>query len=69
MGDRAAALMISDSEFVGRIEGDAHVGETAAIVPSITGRAWTTGTHQVTVDPSDPWPQGYRIGDTCPVTE
>ncbi len=31
------------------------------------GRAWITGTRQLMLDPTDPWPEGYRIGDTWPV--
>jgi len=37
-----------------------------AIVPSLKGRAWITGTHQHMLDPQDPWPSGYRIADTWP---
>ncbi|MGN6538269.1 MAG: proline racemase family protein, partial [Mesorhizobium sp.] len=32
----------------------------------ISGRAWITGTHQVMLDPGDPWPAGYRLADTWP---
>ena len=67
IGDSFIARSIMDSEFIGRIEAVTQVGDHAAIVPSITGRAWITGTHQVMLDPSDPWPEGYRIGDTWPV--
>ena len=42
--------------------------ETDAIVPTVSGRAWITGTHQLMLDPDDPWPEGYRIADTWPVT-
>jgi proline racemase len=35
-------------------------------VPSISGRAWITGTHQHMLDPDDPWPAGYRLSDTWP---
>jgi len=42
----------------------AKVGDKAAIVPEISGRAWITGIHQHMLDPSDPWPTGYRIADT-----
>ncbi len=65
-GDRLIARSIIDSRFDGRIEGEITVGETPAILPSITGRAWITGTHQLTLDPADPWPDGYRVGDTWP---
>ena len=37
-----------------------------AIVPVVSGRAWITGVHQHMLDPSDPWPRGYRLADTWP---
>jgi proline racemase len=69
VGDSFIAKSIIDSEFRGRIEAEARVGDKAAIVPSITGRAWITGTHQFLLDPTDPWPEGYRIGDTWPMAK
>jgi len=65
-GESLLARSIIDSEFVGRIETETTIGELAAIVPSIEGRAWRTGTRQLTVDPDDPWPEGYRVSDTWP---
>ena len=49
-----------------RIEARTTVGEHPAVVPSISGRAFITGTHQHTLDPADPWPGGYRMSDTWP---
>jgi len=66
IGDRYIARSIIGSEFQCQIESEATVGEKPAIIPSITGRAWITGTHQHTLDPDDPWPEGYRLGDTWP---
>ncbi len=66
VGDRLIMTSIIDSEFHGQILEDTIVGEREAIVPSISGRAWLTGTWQLTLDPSDPWPQGYRVADTWP---
>ena len=34
-----------------------------AVVPTIRGRAWIAQHCQVVVDPSDPFPQGYTVGD------
>ena len=67
VGDTFIARSIIDSTFQGRVVAETQVGDAGAIVPSVTGRAWITGTHQVMVDPSDPWPEGYRIGDTWPM--
>jgi proline racemase len=50
--------------FEGRIVGAAKVGDLAAILPEISGRAWITGIHQHLLDPADPWPEGYRLSDT-----
>ena len=44
----------------------ARVGGREAVVPSLNGRAWITGTHQHVLDPGDPWPEGYRLSDTWP---
>ena len=66
-GDRLIARSIIDSRFDGRIESETSLAGTPAILPSISGRAWITGTHQHMLDPQDPWPGGYRIGDTWPM--
>ncbi len=66
IGDRYIARSIIGSEFHCQIESQAVVGEKPAIIPSITGRAWITGTHQHMLDPDDPWPEGYRLADTWP---
>lgn len=66
VGDTFTARSIIGSEFHGRIAGTTLVGDTAAIIPEITGRAWITGTHQHMLDPDDPWPEGYRLSDTWP---
>jgi proline racemase len=65
-GDSYIATSIIGSTFTGRIEELAEVGGKPAIVPSVTGRAWITGTRQEMLDPQDPWPQGYRLTDTWP---
>lgn len=65
-GDPFVGISPIDSRFECRIESEAMVGDRPAIVPSLAGRAWITGTHQHTVDPADPWPRGYRLSDTWP---
>jgi proline racemase len=67
LGDTLLARSIIDSEFLGRIEEEVSIGDTAAIRPSISGRAWITGRSQLTLDPQDPWPEGYRLSDTWPM--
>ena len=66
VGDRFVGRSIIGSEFHCRIDSMTEVAGRAAIYPCISGRAWITGTHQHLLDPSDPWPQGYRLSDTWP---
>jgi len=66
VGDRYLARSIIGSTFLGRIEADTTLAGRPAIIPSISGRAWITGTRQEMLDPDDPWPQGYRLSDTWP---
>ncbi|KPA20764.1 Proline racemase [Shimia sp. SK013] len=63
-GQTFEARSIIGSTFTGRILGHTQVGNTPAILPEISGRGWITGTHQHMLDPSDPWPTGYRLSDT-----
>ena len=65
-GDRFIGVSLIGSCFDCRIEGETTVSGRPAILPSLAGRSWITGTHQVTVDPDDPWPRGYRLSDTWP---
>lgn len=64
VGERFVARSIIGSTFTGEILGTAQVGDRPAIRPQISGRGWITGTHQHMLDPSDPWPGGYRLRDT-----
>ena len=68
-GDKMIGRSIIDSEFYCSIASECKVANKAAIIPTIRGRAWITGTHQIMVDPSDPWPEGYRLSDTWPVKQ
>lgn len=58
------AVSIIGSEFTGRIAGLTRVAGRPAVIPEISGRGWITGTHQHMLDPTDPWPEGYRLSDT-----
>ena len=68
VGDTMRHASLIGSTFRGRIVGDTRVGDRAAIVPAIAGRAWITGFHQYVLDPDDPYPQGYVLNDTWGVT-
>ncbi len=67
VGERYIARSVINSRFDGRIVKTAKVGDKDAIIPELSGRGWITGTYQHMLDPSDPWPEGYRIGDTWPM--
>jgi proline racemase len=49
------------TRFVGRLLAETTVGGRTAVSPSITGRAWVTGTAQFTLDPEDPFPAGFVL--------
>lgn len=49
------------STFIGRLVEEAEVGGHQAVVPTITGRAWVTGTAQYMLDPTDPYPEGFEL--------
>jgi proline racemase len=62
--DRLTTVSLIGSTFSGRILGTTTVGGVPAILPELGGRAWITGLHQHLLDPTDPWPGGYRLSDT-----
>ena len=64
VGDRLTAMSLIGSTFTGKIVEETTVKGRPAIVPEISGRGWITGVHQHMLDPSDPWPEGYRLSDT-----
>lgn len=66
VGEAFTGISILGSRFDCRIDAVTDVGGVPAIVPTLSGRAWITDTRQMLLDPADPWPQGYRIGDTWP---
>jgi proline racemase len=49
------------TRFIGRLVEQTSVGELPAVVPTITGRAWITGTAQYFLDPADPFPVGFQL--------
>lgn len=64
LDDRLTIVSVIGSTFVGRIVGQTTVGNRTAVIPELSGRGWITGIHQHMLDPSDPWPEGYRLSDT-----
>ena len=63
VGDQFTALSIIDSEFQVKLLRTTEIYGRDAVVPSITGRGWIHGMHQIGLDPSDPYPKGYLLSD------
>ena len=63
VGDAFRHEGILDTVFTGRVEEETTIGDYRAIVPSITGQAWITGFASYVLDPTDPFPDGYTMGD------
>lgn len=49
--------------FTGRLIGETKVGEYRAVIPTLSGQAWITGFASYVVDPEDPFPDGFTVGD------
>jgi proline racemase len=68
VGDEMIHESIIGSRFRGRIVAATSIAGRPAIIPAIQGRAWITGFHNYLLDPDDPFPEGYLVGDTWGVT-
>ncbi|MFE7416328.1 proline racemase family protein [Rhodococcus sp. NPDC057529] len=64
VGERFVHESLIGTKFDSRVESVTTIGGYDAVVPSVAGRAWITGTTQLGLDPSDPFPNGYTLGDT-----
>ena len=49
--------------FTGTLLEETSVGPYPAVVPQLSGTAWITGFAQYVVDPQDPFPDGFTVGD------
>ncbi|MGO4102950.1 proline racemase family protein [Leifsonia sp. YAF41] len=49
------------SKFTGRLVRETTIAGIPAVIPTITGRAWVTGTAQYLLDPADPFPTGFQF--------
>ncbi|MBT3401853.1 MAG: hypothetical protein HN420_17910, partial [Rhodospirillaceae bacterium] len=63
VGERFDNRSIIDTRFHGRVIEETMVGERPAVIPTIAGRAWLSGLIQYGYDPSDPFPEGFRLDD------
>jgi len=49
--------------FHGKLVRETTVGPYRAVVPTLGGSAWITGFAEYAVDPEDPFPEGFTVGD------
>lgn len=61
LGDELINESIIGTHFVGRAVRDTTIADYPAIIPTITGRAWITGTSQHMLAPDDPFPEGFLL--------
>jgi proline racemase len=54
---------IIGTQFTGRLVAESRVGPYPAVTPTISGRAWITGFSHYVLDPDDPFPEGFTVGD------
>ncbi|RAH86131.1 proline racemase [Aspergillus japonicus CBS 114.51] len=69
VGERFQHRSIIGSSFECWIEGTTRVGQYEAVLPVVKGSAWITGFRQVGLDPTDPFPVGFRVGDQWHVAD
>lgn len=67
-GENFRHISITGTEFIGTIRGTTKVGDYPAVLPTVKGSAWITSFQQVVLDPTDPFPEGFRVGDAWDVT-
>ena len=63
VGDTFRHEGILGTVFEGRITNTEAVGPYMGIQSSLSGQGWITGKADFVLDPSDPFPEGYRVGD------
>jgi proline racemase len=49
--------------FTGTLLDETAIGPYPAVVPELSGSAWITGFAQYVLDPDDPFPAGFTVGD------
>jgi proline racemase len=59
---------ILGTTFTGRLVGSTTVGPHPAVVPTITGSAYVYAISNYLLDPMDPFPEGFTVGDIWSVT-
>ncbi len=68
IGETFEHRSILDTRFIGKAIASSQVGDWPAIIPQITGRTFITGRAEWVLDPHDPFPAGYVLGDIWPTS-
>jgi proline racemase len=63
VGRLFTARSLIDSEFRVGVTATTTVAGRPAVLPTISGRGWVVGTRTSSVDPSDPYPEGFILSD------
>ncbi|MDZ4089571.1 MAG: proline racemase family protein [Tabrizicola sp.] len=64
VGDRVVSRSTIGGEFVTELVEETTVGPYKATRNRVSGRGWIYGISQIGLDPSDPFPEGFRLSDT-----
>ena len=63
VGEQFVTRSIIDSEFQVKLRGITEVGGKPAVLPNVSGRCWTYGMSQLSLDPTDPFSRGFALPD------
>lgn len=63
VGDAYSAYSVIGSRFDMIVKGTTTVAGKTAVLPQVSGRGWIHGIHQIGIDPTDPYQEGYSVAD------
>lgn len=63
LGEDFVHESIVGTTFTGRLVAETTIDGMPAVVPEVSGQGWVTQHCTVVCDPSDPFPEGYTVGD------
>ena len=63
LGEEFRHESIVGTVWTGELIEETEVGGIPAVVPTLSGTAWITGIAQYVVDDTDPFPEGFTVGD------
>ncbi|RAK91904.1 proline racemase [Aspergillus costaricaensis CBS 115574] len=69
VGERFQHHSIIGSTFECHIRGTQKLRDYDAVLPTVKGSAWINSFKQMVLDPTDPWPVGFRVGDQWHMAE